>query len=51
MNTYAEWATRHPQAAADLERMHAATPWPGTEATGTWYPSAHPHHPLLRPLR
>jgi len=32
MNNYSEWATRHPQAARELEQTFGALPWPTGEA-------------------
>lgn len=34
MTDYSEWAARHPHAAADLERVLGAVPWPTTPAGG-----------------
>lgn len=34
MDDYSDWAARHPQAAADLERVLGAVPWPTTPAGG-----------------
>lgn len=34
MDDYSEWAARHPHAAADLERVLGAVPWPVTPAGG-----------------
>lgn len=34
MNDYNDWAARHPQAAADLQRLLGAVPWPTVPAGG-----------------
>lgn len=33
MNTFNQWAARHPQAAAELQELLGAVPWPATEHT------------------
>lgn len=33
MTDYATWAAKHPQAAAELQQMLGAIPWPATEIT------------------
>jgi len=38
--TYSEWAARHPLAAAELEQMHGALPWPVTPPGGDGKPEA-----------
>lgn len=32
MTTYADWVAQHPQAAADLQQLIGAMPWPASEA-------------------
>lgn len=33
MNSFNQWAARHPQAAAELQQVLGAVPWPATELT------------------